>query len=109
MISKFATFSRATIAVTMLMSGVAFAQTAPSNNRANTGNAAATGTTCNSFIPADGGEGAGSRGAVCSGFGGLSTGAIVVGALLGGLAIAAAASGNGSNGSGVTGTTASTR
>ena len=106
MIHKFSTFSKAAIAVTMLISSVAFAQNAPGNNRANTGNVAASVTTCNSFIPADGaaGEGAGSRGAVCSGFGGLSTGTIVVGAILGGLVIAAAASGNGNNGSGVTGT-----
>ena len=104
MTPKFATFSKAALAVSMLISSVAFAQNAPSNNRGNTGSVA-----CGSFIPADGtGGGAGSQAAVCGGVGGLSTAAIVAGAVIGGLAIAAAASGNGSNGSGVTGTTGTT-
>ena len=97
MTPKFATFSKAALAVTMLMSSVAFAQ--------NTSSVAPPG--CNSFIPADAvvGEGAGSRSAVCSGVGGLSNTAIAVAAVVGALAIAAAASGN--NSSGITGTTGS--
>ena len=93
MTHKLSTFKKAAIAITMLTSSVAFAQSTPSG----------------SFIPADGvvGAGAGGSSAVNSGFGaGMSTGAIIGGGIIVALVVAAAVSDNKSSNtlSGTTGT-----
>ena len=91
MTHKLSTFKKAAIAITMLTSSVAFAQSTPSG----------------SFIPADGVVGAGGSSAVNSGFGaGMSTGAIIGGGIIVALVVAAAFSDNKSSNtlSGTTGT-----
>ena len=91
MTHKLSTFKKAAIAITMLTSSVAFAQSAPSG----------------SFIPADGVVGAGGSSAVSSGVGaGLSTGAIIGGVLVALVVVSAIANDNKSSNtpSGTTGT-----
>ena len=93
MTHKLSTFKKAAIAITMLTSSVAFAQSAPSG----------------SFIPADGvvGAGAGGSSAVSSGFGaGMSTAAVIGGIVVAAVVVSAIVSDNKSSNtlSGTTGT-----